>query len=195
MKAASVRAGLVEDSDKARGQEVEPAGGGSVNPPGCSTLTTSLLGATSTNQTKVLHAFSCRVVLSSGPRDIQGFYVCTKHVSRGLPVRDKREIQFFNDARRRCVSHVFGTRWVRVACVLTVIRLDHSIKGSRGYHERFVGTCRFLNEVSPARCSQQCVHGATSQHQMEAACDGDKATAAGMQCPPELQSLVASSAV
>ena len=63
---------------------------------------------------------------------------------------------------------------VRVACGLNRLkyvflrldlRLDGQRKGSRGYHERFVGTCRVFNEVIPARRLQLAAARYTEQHQ------------------------------
>ena len=53
--------------------------------------------------------------------------------------------------------------------------------GSREYDERCVGTCRFLNEVNPARRSQLAAAVCTEQHQnlMEVASRDDEATARG----------------
>ena len=60
---------------------------------------------------------------------------------------------------RRYVSHYFNLPSVGVACGFTrrrydFLRLDGQRKGSRGYHDRDVGTCRFFNEVDPVRHSQ-----------------------------------------
>ena len=48
--------------------------------------------------------------------------------------------------------------------------MDDQPKGSRGCHERFVGTCRFLHEVNPARRSQL---AAAVSHNQQAAADDD----------------------
>ena len=52
-------------------------------------------------------------------------------------------------------------------------------KGGRGYHERYVRTCRFLKKGNPARFTQLAAAVCTEQHQnlMEGAPGGDKATA------------------
>ena len=72
-------------------------------------------------------------------------------------------------------------------------------KRSTGYRERLVGTYRLLNEASPTRRSQRAAAVCTEQHQklMEvtklagAADEYDE----GLQCTPELESSVVTTAV
>ena len=106
-------------------------------------------------------------------------------IRAGTFVYLKRERPFFSVGARPSVT--CRTIWPAVGFVSQwfdlikafFLRLDGQQKGGRGYHERYFGTCRFVNEVNTARRSQLAAAVCTEQHQnlMEVASGGDKATA------------------
>ena len=80
------------------------------------------------------------------------------------------------------VSHYFDPPSVRVSCGFSLLeyvllRLNAQQKEGREYHDMYVGTYRFLNEVSPARRSQLAAAVCTEQPTPEVASGGDKASA------------------